>query len=803
MRQSIKHNRSTILRKCLKSLKDYAVYRRKKNLQKRKLADYAESQLVYRIYHMWIDKYNQRKKELAMEDQLNSFKNKYLIARTMHRWRSEYKFSVLLRIKQIKVKKFYEKNLKKRAFAALKNHHLEIQLIKQDYVKANHFFTNWQKKRFFIKWTTKLEDKNDMKQMHLFYKSKKHFEMNLMRKNLKLWCLSHQQLLAEKEKEMKAIDFHNKNLLAYYLNKIKDFVDLNKIKRCNYERANEISRQNIFYKYFTKWQTVYTQTLDFQMNNRIAILHYESHLKEVTYLRWTNKFNQLLINNYKQTRANDYYKKNLIKSHFKMLKNNLIQSKQEQQFDIISKKFNFKRLCLPIYKEWRRHIDDCRQESLKDREANLYYEKKLKLKLFKSWRTQTVNFKRTNQIVEELFKYQSNMNQLRLFHHWQRTIKFDKLQRQNDLFAQTLYFKQLMSKVIRKWHTFTKEQTKQRHTDTLKIEHFNSINRKLQLNHYYQIWKTRSNIKMSDKYKKLIATNYSNNTVIVKLFHAWKLFAAESKKLKMMNLKANWLHTMSLKAAFFYKWTKKYNSEVELKEKNERALLFWSMEVQKKCFKSWHQRSQHRHQKKIDYEKILAERQLDIMSECARRFLQYSMDARQRRRQIKCKCYKSPRELEEKYFQIWFNKSSKLKTKKIVTKPTVLHSQVKTSVTRQKEEEITKVNLSQLQINSNQKERPTPRRPAFLFESLELTKNTDKKQKETVEEKPILLPPSAFTSIPVAPVDQKEQEVGPLDQKQNEVFTLEVIEENESNSIELLNFKKMIEDFADKSNRLK
>ena len=108
----------------------YTIYRRKKKIQKLKLKQYAESQLVYRVYHTWLNKFELKKNENNMEMEIVSFKNWYLIARVFKMWQTQNEYRKNLRLREIKMKKFYEKKLKQKYFDALRSNYFEEKQIK-------------------------------------------------------------------------------------------------------------------------------------------------------------------------------------------------------------------------------------------------------------------------------------------------------------------------------------------------------------------------------------------------------------------------------------------------------------------------------------------------------------------------------------------------------------------------------------------------------------------------------------------------------------------------------------------------
>lgn len=48
----------------------YLILRKRKKLQHQKLAEYAESQMVYRVFHTWLNKYESRKRSHEIEERI-------------------------------------------------------------------------------------------------------------------------------------------------------------------------------------------------------------------------------------------------------------------------------------------------------------------------------------------------------------------------------------------------------------------------------------------------------------------------------------------------------------------------------------------------------------------------------------------------------------------------------------------------------------------------------------------------------------------------------------------------------------
>jgi hypothetical protein len=176
-----------MLKQCMNSLKIYTTYRRKKTLQKLKLKEYADAQLVYKIYQSWSEKFQLRQKINEIEYEINQFKNKFMLLRALNYWKLAYENRMKLKLKEAQVKRFYQKKLKRKVFEIIKENYAQEKRGKEILLRAENFDRYWLKKRFYDQWSEKMDEKNEIKSMHIVYKAKKHHETNVVKKCLRLW----------------------------------------------------------------------------------------------------------------------------------------------------------------------------------------------------------------------------------------------------------------------------------------------------------------------------------------------------------------------------------------------------------------------------------------------------------------------------------------------------------------------------------------------------------------------------------------------------------------------------------------
>ena len=85
-RLAAQHYKKMLFDKCFRSMRFYAAYRHKKAVQKQKLAEYADSQLVYKIFQVWSQRFEARQRMHLLVAQTREFSERFLVARVFNFW---------------------------------------------------------------------------------------------------------------------------------------------------------------------------------------------------------------------------------------------------------------------------------------------------------------------------------------------------------------------------------------------------------------------------------------------------------------------------------------------------------------------------------------------------------------------------------------------------------------------------------------------------------------------------------------------------------------------------------------------
>ncbi len=168
---------------------------------------------------MWLDKFEMKKRDLEIAVKIKEFKERYLAARLIEYWRNAYKTRLDLKDRECRMKKFYQKKLKRKAFDLVKKNWMNAEEERKRVRMAEKFSRFWFKKRFFDMWIDKLEERNEMKSIHLVFKARVHHEQMIVKDAFNVWRQYYKSAVLQRVKNLKfpKIDL---NYVSNFLSKI-------------------------------------------------------------------------------------------------------------------------------------------------------------------------------------------------------------------------------------------------------------------------------------------------------------------------------------------------------------------------------------------------------------------------------------------------------------------------------------------------------------------------------------------------------------------------------------------------------
>jgi hypothetical protein len=274
--------------------------------------------------------------------------------------------------------------------------------------------------------------------------------------------------------------------------------------------------------------------------------------------------------------------------------------------------------------------------------------------------------------------------------------------------------KPFSSKILKSWNSYTNDRLLKQYQDQNKIELFQGkIQKHLIVKFFYSKWfeKTNKQIKAHGLNEK--AQKHYNKNLKRKIFENFQMFRTQSKRKKQLEKQAEYFNRIRVEYCAFDQWSRAYQTRMSEKHVHNLAIRHWAWQLEKKCFLHWILYIKERKTKKERYSSAINDRQLNILKTSIQSLVAYAMDAKERRfkhnLQFKQQNILNMNQLAFKYFFTWKEKC----LKKFDLKNKINSLTTKSECNKTTTPAVFTDTPSFCVTN-----RPQPRKPAFLFESL-------------------------------------------------------------------------------------
>ena len=423
-----------------------------------------------------------------------------------------------------------------------------------------------------------------------------------------------------------------------------------------------------------------------------------------------------------------------------------------------------------------KYFGESRRLKTEFNKAETFYNQKTIRILFDNWRVYSQDFHLKSLKANSCFDDKMKDLKLRYFNEWREFTQESKDENYKERVAVTFHLKILLSTVFRSWNTYTTNRGLKHFNDKNKIEEFQKkIQIKLIFKIYYEKWKFKKDQKILENYSVELSVNHYNKKIEKNVLNHWIVFTKLAKKKKLLEKQADWFNKMRLNCFAFQVWQQKYALIAQENEKNNKSIIHWAWQLEKKCFVNWLMYVNNRKMKKNRYSEAMNDRRNEILKNIVKSFIIYSNDSRDRRfKQLvnqKQQKLTIDNQLELKYYHRWRENFKRKRQAK--SKLNSLFNKVDEFERRIPDKQtpiLSFTDLPSMRILN----RPQPRKPAFLLDSIiqdqAVNIETNSKSNESVLNisstvptievlntiatasenkvtKPVLLPPSAFTTV--------------------------------------------------------
>ncbi|VDI06451.1 protein SFI1 [Mytilus galloprovincialis] len=396
----------------------------------------------------------------------------------------------------------------------------------------------------------------------------------------------------------KADAYYYVRAMPVFLHHIKAHVELQKRNRQYGEVAVQFRRENLSARFFYMWFNNFEQSREDRMNERMAILHYDSCIFKRHFCNWKNRYQQALEESKKEEQAIKHFNKVLCKKHLKALKQYIDDLNLGEINDAKATKHNYLHHISVLFKTWKQYVLYKRQQRVKKSKADMFYKRHVYQKVMKRLKNNLIQRRQFKQIAEEQSSKKCQQLLRWTLHRWRDNCEEQQEDRQTENMAICHYHRCLLTKVTTAWHRYAvihaykKSEMRQWVENTQKTLNHNKLQR------YFSFWRTTRDESILKKLKTEQAAQHYNRVLLQNLISQWKEFVQDSIKKKLLIKQSVWFNEVRLKTWSIATWKQEHAKTQETAQKSALAMWHWSLNLQKQALIAWYMYAQERKRKK-------------------------------------------------------------------------------------------------------------------------------------------------------------------------------------------------------------
>ncbi|XP_060581928.1 protein SFI1 homolog isoform X2 [Ruditapes philippinarum] len=586
--RAVRHHNTVIVHKCLRAWISYWARRRQKVQEKYHCERLNHNILVRRMFGIWYRAFQYRERLHERQDRIISLAEKFQKRRALIHWKhyieqQKEKYEMIA-----EAENHYNRKLLSVGFSSFRlcvvQKHLKVMWNEMAAQLRYKHLTRWG----WLTWLSRCENKEELRIVTQSHMASKHYRKVLLRK-----CFNQLQLYTEwrqhRQAQYNKADAHfYMQEMPKYMFRLKVFVQLMKNKRENSQKAVEFRRENGLARFYYLWVNQFEFSKEYRMNERMAILHYDSKLSKGFFKSWKQKTANVLQEAEKMEIATEHYNEVLCRNYLASWRNYIHTIKKSQRQDVEASRYYCRRIMKRCIHAWIMYTRQQREKKRKTERARNQYHRRLSHKVIAMWLHYVDTQRAINARVEIMYRKKCLSFLSDAFHTWKNNVGERKLEKHTEFIAERHYTLKILAKVFTAWHRYSaihaykKSETRQwvdsarQHLDTFVFEI------------YFTKWRTHYVDHLAMRIKYARAVDLRNAKVKQKVMVTWQLFTRESIRKSLLRKQSDWFHNLRLTARSFIAWKHAYAAVQVEKQKSSLALWHWCLNLHKKVLMAWY-----------------------------------------------------------------------------------------------------------------------------------------------------------------------------------------------------------------------
>ncbi|XP_052101609.1 protein SFI1 homolog isoform X2 [Mytilus californianus] len=597
-RLAIRHNKFYTMQRALTAWMEFWTMKKEKQKEKEYSQSLYHRSVLVKCMRVWVNHYNRRMMIQNHQTHIEELADRFTKRRYLQRWSQYVELQHEKEEKEELAVTHYVRKLKVIGFSAFRLHLVQKRMKEMRMEMAANFYVTMLTKRHWNRWMARCEHNEELAIHSLTVKATLHYRMVICKKMIDAW-LDYVEWRKHRQAQYDRADaYYYVRAMPVFLHHIKAHAELQKRNRQYAEVAVQFRRENLSARFFYMWFNNFEQSREDRMNERMAILHYDSCIFKRHFCNWKNRYQQALEDSQKEEQAIKHFNTVLCKKHLKSLKQYIDDLNLGEINDAKATKHNYLHHISVVFKTWKQYVLYKRQQRVKKNKADMFYKRHVFQKVIKRLKNNLIQGRQFKQIAEEQSSKKCQQLLRWTLHRWRDNCVEQQEDRQTENSAICHYHRGLLTKVTTTWHRYAvihaykKSEMRQWVENTQKVLNQNKLQR------YFSFWRTTRDQSILKKLKTEQAAQHYNRSLLQNLIFQWKEFVQYSIKKKLLMKQSVWFNEVRLKTWSIATWKQEHAKTQETAQKSALAMWHWSLTLQKQALIAWYMYAQERKRKK-------------------------------------------------------------------------------------------------------------------------------------------------------------------------------------------------------------
>ncbi|XP_074657195.1 protein SFI1 homolog [Tubulanus polymorphus] len=731
---ALEHYEVTIVGKCFASWQTYRIHRRVKDKNKMYGVSIYLTNLMRRSFQNWHEQFVTHQSQAKHQHRIEQSSEKFRKRRLFEHWKLYMEICRQKQLKIEKAKEHYNSQLLNRCFSQLRLAVVRRKIKEMRIKMADEFHEKQVVSQIWTTWIRACEQNEELKLMFETRKAREHYRLSLLKKAMTGWSLYREQRKRKQDLLLKADAYFAVTAVPRYLERMRQFVVISKAWKEMNQQAQDFRAESLQSCYLSCWYQAWQLEQESRTMDRIAIIHRQNVLTRSTFDYWKKQTELRLIDTHKQDEADELYLRGLLVKVTSAWKLYVQNEKEHRLQKRLAAQHNYQIMLSKHWSHWKSVYDKRKECSHRLKTADGHRRRRLLRIAFNSWRVYHQQSTGVVAIAEQRGqKYDTECLRWAIM-TWRENAVEQKQERHLLAQADVYHRRNVVQRVFAVWHEYAEVHTyKKQQTVDMVRETAQHLDKGI-LRRAFSYWCKQRDAAVLYRLKLEQASIHNGGRVQQQVIAAWKTFVKRSLQKRLMARQSQWFLQTTLTAKFFSAWKNAHQVALEENSKTAVALWQWSLTLQAKVFAGWKRYFEESRRKRQRYEAAMEERRRDLISNGLRRWLRMSSDMIEMRTkwaaQRQATTAYGATCLVQRYARHWRRVTAKRKADRGGAAlpprrkpPADVHkpgADVRKPVTtetppfiRARQRAISETDLRSVRSN-----RPAPRRPAFLIESL-------------------------------------------------------------------------------------